>query len=43
MSDALRGRIFEQLDAMVLIDPHTHINALNPASDTLADVLGYHY
>jgi glucuronate isomerase len=43
MSDALRQRIFEQLDALVLIDPHTHINALNPASDTLADVLGYHY
>ncbi len=43
MSDALRQRIFEQLDALVLIDPHTHINALSPASTTLADVLGYHY
>ena len=43
MSLDLRKRIFDQLDAVVLIDPHTHINALNPASDTLADILGYHY
>jgi glucuronate isomerase len=26
-----------------LIDPHTHINALQPASATPADILGYHY
>ncbi len=43
MSDALRQRIFEELDSVVLIDPHTHINALQPASSTLADILGYHY
>ena len=43
MSEGLRTRIFEQLDAIVLIDPHTHINALQPASATLADILGYHY
>lgn len=43
MSDALRQRIFAELDQLVLIDPHTHIDALNPASQTLADVLGYHY
>ncbi len=43
MSLELRQRIFDQLDALVLIDPHTHINALNPASQTLADILGYHY
>jgi glucuronate isomerase len=43
MSLELRRRIFEQLDALVLIDPHTHINALDPASRTLADILGYHY
>ncbi len=43
MSDALRKRLFDQLDAIVLIDPHTHINALQPASATLADILGYHY
>lgn len=43
MSEALRNRIFEQLDSFVFTDPHTHINALNPASDTLADILGYHY
>ena len=43
MSQELRTRIFEQLDALVLIDPHTHIDALSPASRTLADILGYHY
>ena len=43
MSIELRNRIFDELDLMVLIDPHTHINALDPASHTLADILGYHY
>jgi glucuronate isomerase len=43
MSLELRRRLFDELDALVLIDPHTHINALSPASRTLADILGYHY
>lgn len=43
MSLELRQRIFAQLDSLVLVDPHTHINALNPSSQTLADILGYHY
>jgi glucuronate isomerase len=43
MSDTLRKRLFEELDALILIDPHTHINALSPASTTPADILGYHY
>ncbi len=43
MSDQLRQRIFHQLDSLVLIDPHTHINPHRPASTTLADILGYHY
>jgi glucuronate isomerase len=43
VSDALRQRIFDELDRLVLIDPHTHINPHAPASSTLADVLGYHY
>jgi glucuronate isomerase len=43
MSQEPRARIFEQLDAITLIDPHSHINPLDPASHTLADVLGYHY
>src|SRR5260221_11011268 len=43
MSDALRKRLFDQLDALVIVDPHTHINPLAPASKTLADILGYHY
>ncbi|MCA9163613.1 MAG: glucuronate isomerase, partial [Planctomycetales bacterium] len=43
MSQELRRRIFEQLDSLVLVDPHTHINPHAPASQTLADILGYHY
>ncbi len=43
MSDALEQRIFDELNALVLIDPHTHINPHSPASETLADILGYHY
>jgi glucuronate isomerase len=43
MSLELRSRIFEQLDAISLIDPHSHINPLDPVSHTLADILGYHY
>jgi glucuronate isomerase len=43
MSFALRQRLFGELDSLSLIDPHTHINPHAPASQTLADVLGYHY
>jgi glucuronate isomerase len=43
MSVELRQRLFAELDALVLIDPHTHINPHSPASETLADILGYHY
>lgn len=43
MSLELRQRLFAELDSLVLIDPHSHINALSPASKTLADILGYHY
>ncbi|MGE3779801.1 MAG: amidohydrolase, partial [Pirellulaceae bacterium] len=43
MSLDLRNRILGELHELVLIDPHTHIDALQPASRTLADILGYHY
>ncbi len=43
MSHALRQRLFDELNSTVIVDPHTHINALNPASNTLADLMGYHY
>lgn len=43
MSADLRAQIFAALDAIVLVDPHTHINAHAPASTTLADIMGYHY
>src|SRR6056297_2419755 len=38
-----QNSIYEALVAIPLVDPHTHINPLNPASDSLADLLGYHY
>ena len=43
MSQQVRKRIFDELQTLSLVDPHTHINALQPASKTLADILGYHY
>src|SRR5689334_25369616 len=43
MSLDLRKRLYDHLDAIPLIDPHSHINPLDPASHTLADILGYHY
>jgi glucuronate isomerase len=43
MSDQLKVRLLGELDSLVLIDPHTHINPHRPASTTLADILGYHY
>ncbi len=43
MSLELRNRIFQQLDSVWLIDPHTHIDPHRPAAETLADILGYHY
>ncbi len=43
MSTELRQRIYDQLNRLVVVDPHTHINAHQPASQTLADILGYHY
>lgn len=43
MSDQASQRLFAALDEIVLIDPHTHINPHAPASETLADILGYHY
>ena len=43
MTTPLCERLFTQLDSFALIDPHTHIDPLKPAADSLADLLGYHY
>ena len=43
MSCELQNRLFQELESLVLIDPHTHINPHAPASKTLADIMGYHY
>ncbi|MHC4877631.1 MAG: glucuronate isomerase [Planctomycetota bacterium] len=43
MSDSLTQRILSELESLVLIDPHSHINPHSAASTTLADIMGYHY
>jgi len=43
MSDSLVKRLFDELEALPLIDPHTHINPHAAASKNLADIMGYHY
>ena len=43
LSPSLHEEIFQQLQSLRLIDPHTHINPHQPASRCLADILGYHY
>jgi glucuronate isomerase len=43
MSEQLRQRVFDELERVELIDPHTHINPHAAASKSLADIMGYHY
>jgi len=43
MTTELTQRLLTELERIVLIDPHTHINPHAPASKTLADIMGYHY
>ncbi|GIX03750.1 MAG: hypothetical protein KatS3mg113_0756 [Planctomycetaceae bacterium] len=43
MSLKLFERLLAELEQIVLIDPHSHINPHAAASKTLADILGYHY
>lgn len=43
MTQSTRDSIYEELAALRLTDPHTHINPHSAASTTLADLLGYHY
>ncbi|MEZ6129978.1 MAG: glucuronate isomerase [Planctomycetaceae bacterium] len=43
MSQQVTQEILSELEALRLIDPHTHINPLSAASTTLADIMGYHY
>jgi len=35
--------IYSALSAIPLIDPHSHIDPLSPISQSLDDILGYHY
>lgn len=43
MTETLTERIYGELSKIRIVDPHSHINPLSPASRTLTDILGYHY
>lgn len=43
MTNQITQGILAELEALRLIDPHTHINPHSAASETLADIMGYHY
>jgi len=40
---SLVARLLAELDAIPLVDPHSHIDPLQPTSRSLEDILGYHY
>jgi glucuronate isomerase len=42
-ADTLVHDLTAALDAVPLIDPHSHIDPLAPVSKSLDDILGYHY
>ena len=42
-ADALVDDLTKALAGVTLIDPHSHIDPLNPVSRSLDDILGYHY
>src|SRR5438445_269572 len=42
-ADTLVRDLTAALDAIPLIDPHSHIEPLSPVSRSLEDILGYHY
>ena len=42
-SDTLVRDLTSALEAISLIDPHSHIDPLAPVSKSLDDILGYHY
>ena len=42
-SDSLVADLTAALAAIPIIDPHSHIDPLNPVSKSLDDILGYHY
>jgi glucuronate isomerase len=41
--DQLTQDLYAEISRIPLIDPHSHIDPLRPASRSLDDILGYHY
>jgi glucuronate isomerase len=42
-TDQLCRTLYEEIVRIPLLDPHSHIDPLRPTSNTLDDILGYHY
>ncbi len=42
-ADSLVADLYSALSAIPVIDPHSHIDPLNPVAKSLEDILGYHY
>src|SRR5580692_3370334 len=42
-ADSLVADLYSALSAIPVIDPHSHIDPLNPVSKSLDDILNYHY
>jgi glucuronate isomerase len=42
-ADTLAQELFREIQAIPLIDPHTHIDPHSPPAKSLDDILGYHY
>ncbi|CAN5650822.1 hypothetical protein BH23PLA1_BH23PLA1_01390 [soil metagenome] len=43
IQDPVVRELFEEFASWPIYDPHSHINALSPASRNLDEILGYHY
>jgi glucuronate isomerase len=43
MSEELQQRLYQALDALPLVDSHSHTQPLQPSARSLWDILGYHY
>lgn len=41
--DSLEKTLFDEISAIPLVDPHSHIDPRAPAATSLVDLFGYHY
>ncbi|MHB1296478.1 MAG: hypothetical protein ACYC4R_15980 [Anaerolineae bacterium] len=43
MNSALVKELFEHIDALPIVDAHTHVNWKSPNATSIGDILSYHY